>query len=301
MKRRAMVGLLFLSTVLTGCQGAGLGTTADVVIGSKDFTEQIILGELLAQFIEATTSLKVDRRLQLGGTFVCHEALKAGQLDAYIEYTGTAFTAILGQAGESNPQEVYRRVKDYYERNFDLEVTAPLGFENTFAIVVRGQDARQFNLTNISDLKSQASRWRAGFGYEFLQREDGFPGLSQTYGLQFDRPPQVMDLGLIYRALVEKQVDVVAGSSTDAQISRLDLVILRDDRQYFPPYEAVPIVRRTTLEKYPQLRQVLAKLGGFISVGDIQKLNYEVEGELRPVKEAVQQFLLEKGVVSARF
>lgn len=301
MKRRAMVGLLFLSTVLTGCQGAGLGTTADVVIGSKDFTEQIILGELLAQFIEATTSLKVDRRLQLGGTFVCHEALKAGQLDAYIEYTGTAFTAILGQAGESNPQEVYRRVKDYYERNFDLEVTAPLGFENTFAIVVRGQDARQFNLTNISDLKSQASRWRAGFGYEFLQREDGFPGLSQTYGLQFDRPPQVMDLGLIYRALVEKQVDVVAGSSTDAQISRLDLVILRDDRQYFPPYEAVPIVRRATLEKYPQLRQVLAKLGGFISVGDIQKLNYEVEGELRPVKEAVQQFLLEKGVVSARF
>jgi osmoprotectant transport system substrate-binding protein len=268
-----------------------------IVIGSKNFTEQLILGELLAQHIEANTDLKVERKLNLGGTFVAHNALTNGEIDAYVEYTGTAFTAILKNEPLSNPQKLYQLTKQKYQQNFNLELMPPLGFNNTFAIVIRGEDARNFKLQTISDVAQKTPLWRAGFGYEFLERKDGFPGLAKTYNLRFGEPPKVMELGLMYRALKDKQVDLVAGNSTDGQIGRLDLVILKDDRLFFPPYEAVPIVRQETLQKHPQLREVFQQLNGKISEAEMQRLNFQVEGEGRNVKEVVQQFLQSKQLI----
>lgn len=265
-----------------------------IVIGSKNFTEQIILGELLAQQIETTTGLRVDRRFNLGGTFICHQAITAGEIDAYVEYTGTAWTAILKQQPQSDPAQIYRRVKEAYLQQFGIEWLKPLGFNNTFALVVRGEDARRLNVKTISDAARYASRWRAGFGYEFMERADGFAGLARTYNLTLAEPPRVMDLGLIYRALVERQVDLVAGNSTDGLIAALDLVALEDDRHYFPPYEAVPIVRVETLARHPELRPALEKLGGLISEQDMRRLNYAVDGEHRNVTDVVREFLRSK-------
>jgi osmoprotectant transport system substrate-binding protein len=268
----------------------------DIVIASKDFTEQDILGELLAQHIESTTQLKVDRRFHLGGSFVCHQAITAGQIDAYIEYTGTAFTAILKQKPIGDPKAVYQQVKTTYAKQFGLEVTEPLGFENTFAIIVRGADSRALNLQTLSQAAKYTPQWQAGFGYEFIEREDGFSGLAKTYGLQFAKSPRVMDLGLIYRALIQKQIDLTAGNSTDGQIARLDLTVLQDDLHYFPPYEAAPIVRQETLKQHPELRQAIAQLGGLINESEMRRLNYQVEGELRDIKEVVHEFLQSKGL-----
>lgn len=271
------------------------GGGGDIVVGSKNFTEQVILGELLAQHIEATTKLKVDRKLNLGGSFICHQGLLSGQLDAYVEYTGTAFTAILKQKPISNPQAVYQQVKQGYQK-LGLEVTEPLGFENTFAMIVRGKDARSLNLQTLSQAAKYTPQWQAGFGYEFIEREDGFPGLAKTYGLQFARSPQIMDLGLMYRALVEKKVDMVAGNSTDGQIATLDLFVLKDDKKYFPPYEAAPIVRQETLKRHPELRKAFQQLGALISADEMQRLNYQVDGEFRKVEEVVREFLHSKGI-----
>lgn len=268
-----------------------------IVIGSKNFTEQLILGELLAQHIEANTDLKVERKLNLGGTFVCHNALTNGEIDAYVEYTGTAFTAILKNEPLSNPQEVYQLTRQQYNQQFDLELMPSLGFNNTFAIIIRGEDARRLKVQTISQVAQKTPLWRAGFGYEFLNRKDGFTGLSQTYNLRFAEPPKVMDLGLMYRALKDKQVDLVAGNSTDGQIGRLDLVVLKDDRFFFPPYQAVPIVRQQTLQKHPELREVFQQLSGKISESEMQRLNFQVEAEKKDVKQVVQQFLQSKGLV----
>jgi osmoprotectant transport system substrate-binding protein len=269
----------------------------DIVIASKDFTEQDILGELLAQHIESTTQLKVDRRFHLGGSFVCHQAITAGQIDAYIEYTGTAFTAILKQKPIGDPKVVFQQVKTAYAKQFGLEVTQPLGFENTFAIIVRGADARALNIQTLSQAAQYTPQWQAGFGYEFTEREDGFSGLSKIYGLQFAKSPRVMDLGLIYRALIQKQIDLTAGNSTDGQIARLDLTVLKDDKHYFPPYEAAPIVRQATLKQHPELRQAIAELGGLITEDEMRSLNYQVEGELRDIREVVREFLQAKGLI----
>ncbi|BAY26903.1 substrate-binding region of ABC-type glycine betaine transport system [Calothrix sp. NIES-2100] len=268
----------------------------DIIVASKDFTEQDILGELLAQQIEATTNLKVSRRPRLGGSFVCHSAITAGKIDAYIEYTGTAFTGILKQKVVNDPKIVYEKLKQAYAQNFNLEVMPSLGFENTFAIIIRGEDAKRYNLQTLSQATEYTPQWRGGFGYEFLEREDGFPGLAKTYDLHFAKSPQIMDLGLIYRALIQKQVDMVAGNSTDGQIARLGLVVLKDDKQYFPPYEATPIVRQATLAKYPQLKKAIAQLAGKITADEMRQLNYLVEGELGDIKEVVQDFRKLKGL-----
>jgi osmoprotectant transport system substrate-binding protein len=299
MKKFIVFCLVTFSLVLAiaGCNPKTADDSGgEIVVASKNFTEQNILGELLAQQIESTTGLKVDRRLDLSGTFVCHKAMLAGQVDAYVEYTGTAFTTILNRAPISDPKAVYQQVKSGYEKQFQLEVTPALGFENTFAMIIRGEDARQHNLSTLSQAAQYAPQWQTGFGYEFINREDGFPGLAKTYNFQFNKPPRVMDLGLLYRALVDRQVDLVAGNSTDAQISRLDLTILQDDKGYFPPYEATPIVRQATLKKYPQLRQAIAQLGGQISAEEMRGLNYQVEGEFRSIKEVAREFLNSKGL-----
>ena len=286
-----------LLLVITGCTGnINSNNDANIVVASKDFTEQDILGELLAQQIEATTNLKVARRPRLGGSFVCHNAIKAGIIDAYIEYTGTALTAILKQKPVNNSKEVYEIIKQIYAQQFNLEVMPSLGFENTFAMIIRGEDAKRNNIQTLSQATQYTPQWRGGFGYEFLEREDGFPGLAKTYDLRFAKPPQIMDLGLIYRALIQKQVDMVAGNSTDGQISRLGLVVLQDDKHYFPPYETVPIARQETLKKYPQLRTAIAQLAGKISADEMRQLNYLVEGELRDVKDVVQEFRKSKGL-----
>jgi len=250
-----------------------------ITIGSKFFTEQVVLAELLAQHIEAKTGIPVIRKTNLGGTLLVHKALLAGELDLYVEYTGTALTAVLNETPQGDSAALYNRVKQLYSERFHLEVTEPLGFENTFAMVIRGDDARSLHLQKISDIALLAPKWRAGVGYEFLERPDGFRGWSDRYNLHFAQSPKVMDLGLIYRALVDHQVDIVAGNSTDGLIDSLGLVALADDRHYFPPYDAVPIVRQSTLAQFPQLRATLAGLAGKLSAADIRRLNYSVDAQ----------------------
>jgi osmoprotectant transport system permease protein len=269
------------------------GKTGDrVAVGSKDFTEQIILGELLAQAIESKTDLSVERRFDLGGS-LAHEALVSGEIDTYVEYTGTALLAILKGRPSADPQEIYRRVKSEYAKRFKLEWTEPLGFNNTFAILVRGEDAKRFGLKTISDAAKLSAQWRAGFGQDFMSRQDGYPGFAKTYGLHFAETRE-MDLSLTYRALAEHQVDLIAGNSTDGLISRYGLVQLTDDRGYFPPYDAVPVVRQATLDKHPRLREILRELGGILTVEEMRKLNYAVDGEHREARDVVREFLRQK-------
>ncbi len=268
-----------------------------IIIGSKNFTEQVILGEMVAQQIENNSDLKVDRRFNLGGTFICHEAIKAEEIDGYVEYTGTAFTAILKQKPVSNPDFVYQEVNKVYEQEFQLEVMPSLGFENTYAVLVRGETAKQYNLKTISDVAQYTPKWTAAFSYEFLAREDGYPGLSKTYNLKFSQQPNTMELGLMYRALAEKNVDLVAGNSTDGLISALDLYMLKDDKNYFPPYEAVPVFNQQILKEYPNLKTIVQQLSGKVSSEEMQQLNYLVDHERQSVNEVVADFLRNKNLI----
>ena len=286
-RRDALTLLAGGVATIAGCRRARPNT---VVAGSKNFTEQIILAELLSQQVEAHTALRVDRRLNLGGTLICHQAMLAGQMDFYVEYTGTALTAVLGEPSSNDTEAVYRSVRDAYRDRFGFEVGPPLGFNNTFAIVVRSEDAQRLKLHTISDLVPHASRWRAGFGYEFMERSDGYPGLTRAYGLKFAAAPSIMDLGLLYRALKEHQVDVVAGSATDGLIIALGMVILEDDRHFFPPYEAVTILRGGALGQHPELRSPLDALGGKISEADMRQMNYAVDAQQRDPAAVAREF-----------
>jgi len=270
-----------------------------IVVGCKNFTEQNILGELIAQQIENKTHLPVERRFYLGGTYIAHQSILAGRIDIYPEYTGTALTAILEQkAAGSNADRkaVFDRVKSEYERRFQLTLTAPFGFNDTFAIEIRGDDARRLQLETISQAAQYTPLWRAGFGYEFVERDDGYKGLIASYGLRFAEPPRIMDLGLLTRALKDHQVDLIAGNMTDGLIPALDLFVLQDDKHYFPPYEAVPVVREQTLAAHPELRQALDELGGAISDSEMRQLNYKVDGEKQDVKGVIREFLHRKGL-----
>jgi osmoprotectant transport system substrate-binding protein len=294
MRRRQFLCLFVLLYLLptSGCRS----TQPHFTIGSKFFTEQVILAELLAQHIEARTGIHVERKTNLGGTLLCQKALESGQLDLYVEYTGTALTAVLNETPNGDSNAIYQRVKKGYADRFNLEVTEPLGFENTFAMVVRGADAQQFHLRTISDAIPLAPHWRVGVGYEFLERPDGYQGFTQRYNLHFAAQPSVMDLGLIYRALVDKKVDIVAGNSTDGLIDALHLAVLSDDRQYFPPYDAVPIVRRDTLAKFPQLRPALSDLANKIAAEDMRHLNAEVDANQRDAATVARAFRATKSL-----
>ena len=288
----------FLSALFASLLFAGACRTPQkphLVVSSKFFTEQVILAELLAQHIEARTGIPVVRKTNLGGTLLVHKAMLSGDVDLYVEYTGTALTAVLGEKPEGDSNAVYQKVRGGYAQRFALEVTEPLGFENTFAMVVRGADARDHHLARISDMAPLAPQWRAGVGYEFLERPDGYQGWTERYGLKFGKAPSVLDLGLIYRALAEKKVDIVAGNSTDGLIDALGLVALQDDRHYFPPYDAVPVVRKAALEKFPQLRAALTDLAGKISVAEMRRLNKEVDADQRDVAAVVREFRASKG------
>lgn len=286
--RKGMVGILVL---LTAMVFAACSRQTRIVVGCKNFTEQIILGELLAQQIENQTHLRVERRFYLGGTYIAHQAVLAGRIDVYPEYTGTALTAILKEPASSDKTAVYERVRSEYERRFHLTVGPPLGFNNTFAIEIRGDDARRLHLGTISQAAAYTPQWRPGFGYEFMERPDGYRGLVAAYHLDFAAPPRIMDLGLLTRALKDHQVDLIAGNMTDGLIRAFDLFVLADDKHYFPPYEAVPVIRNQTLAQHPELRATVQQLGGTISDQEMRELNYEVDGEKKDVKEVVKAFL----------
>jgi osmoprotectant transport system substrate-binding protein len=298
--RRILLRFLYLLYVLnffylcSSCNKPSSPPT--ITIGSKFFTEQVVLSELLAQHIEAKTGLHVIRKTNLGGTLLVHKALLSGDLDLYVEYTGTALTAVLNESPQGDSAAIYNRVKQLYANRFQLEVTEPLGFENTFAMVIRGDDAERLHLRKISDIAPLVPKWRAGVGYEFLERPDGFPGWSARYRLHFAEAPRVMDLGLIYRALIDHQVDIVAGNSTDGLIESLHLTALEDDLHYFPPYDAVPVVRESTLVKFPQLRAALADLVGKLTAADMRRLNAQVDVEQRDVATVVRAFRASKGL-----
>jgi osmoprotectant transport system substrate-binding protein len=298
MMRRAWVtatAFALLSVILTlllpGCT-----RHPRIVVGCKNFTEQIILGELIAQQIENKTHLPVERRFYLGGTYIAHQSILAGRIDVYPEYTGTALTAVLKQPPSSDRQAVYDRVKSAYEQQFHLTLGPPLGFNDTFAIEIRGDDARRLHLQTLSQSAEYTPQWRAGFGYEFMERPDGYKGLIATYGLRFGAAPRIMDLGLLTRALKDHQVDLIAGDATDGLIPALDLFVLDDDKHYFPPYEAVAVVREQTLTDHPDVKQALDELAGKISDAEMRQLNYAVDGQKRDVKEVVREFLLSRGL-----
>jgi osmoprotectant transport system substrate-binding protein len=299
--RRSLPGILYLFSLLTlfflpaACRRS---SSPHLTIGSKFFTEQVLLAELLAQHIEARTGIHVDRKTNLGGTLLVHKALLAGDLDLYVEYTGTALTAVLHQSPASgeNSATIYTRVKEEYARRFHLDVTEPLGFANSFAMVVRSSDAAQYQLRSMSDLVPVAPKFRLGVGYEFLERPDGFPGWSARYNLRFAAPPSVMDLGLLYRALVDGKVDIVAGNTTDGLIDTLRLVPLDDNLHYFPPYDAVPVVRQDAFAKFPQLRQVLADLAGKVSADEMRRLNAQVDAEQRDPATVIRAFRTSKNL-----
>jgi len=299
MMRRSLFGFLCLVCFLNSLyffSACSKSPQTKITIGSKFFTEQVVLAELLAQHIEARTGIPVIRKTNLGGTLLVHKALLAGELDLYVEYTGTALTAVLNESPQGDSNAIYNRVKQLYADRFHLDVTEPLGFENTFAMVIRGDDAQKLHLQKISDIAPLAPKWRAGVGYEFLERPDGFPGLTKNYGLHFAGSPKVMDLGLIYRALVDHQVDIVAGNSTDGLIDSLGLVALADDHHYFPPYDAVPIVRQATLARFPQLRAALGEFAGKLSATDIRRLNYAVDAQHQDAAAVVRAFRQSKGL-----
>jgi len=250
-----------------------------VVVGAKGYTEQLLLGELLAQEIEAHTSLRVKREFSLGSTFLLHEAVRQGRIDGYVEYTGTAWTAILRQPPLPPERRavLWQRARQLYDDRYGLRMFPSLGFENSFAILIRQADGQRLGLRTISDAVKPARQWRAAFGYEFLNREDGLPGLAERYGLRFAAPPSAMDLGLTYRALAEKRVDLIAGDSTNGLISALKLQILEDDRAYFPPYDAVPVFNAASLRRHPELVPVLERLSGRLSAATMQRLNAAVD------------------------
>jgi osmoprotectant transport system substrate-binding protein len=288
---RALVISVVAAVLLPSCSPSHADR---IVIGSKNFTESFILGELMAQEIEGNTQLKVERRFYLAGTYICHQAILAGRIDVYPEYTGTALTAILKQQASSDRQKVFQLVKSEYERRFGLTLGGPFGFNDTFAMEIRGEDSRRLNIQTLSQAAMFSPQWHAGFGYEFMERPDGYHGLAKAYSMHFAAPPRTMDLGLLARALKDHQIDLAAGNTTDGLIPALDLFVLQDDKHYFPPYEAVPVIRRETLRQHPEVARVLNQLAGEISDEEMQQLNYAVDGQHRDAKDVVREFLKRK-------
>ena len=279
MDRKALIACLSLLAVSCGGPSA-------IVVGSKNFTEQVLLGEILAQQIERLLKVPVIRKLDLGGTMLAHQALAQGSLDLYPEYTGTALTEVLKQPIAREPQAVLDAVRAAYQRQWNLDWLAPFGFNNTFAMIVR----RDAGVSTLS-AAAHSQAWRLGMGYEFRQRPDGLDGLLKTYSLRLIGAPIEMDLGLLYSALQNRKVDLIAANSTDGLISALPVAALDDDRRYFPPYQCAVVVRETTLARYPGLRSALERLSGKISDVTMRQLNYEVDGKHRRAAEVAEQFL----------
>lgn len=275
-----------------------------IVVGAKNFTEQVVLGELLAQEIEEVTHQRVERRFYLAGSYICHQALVSGRIDAYVEYSGTALTAILKQPlpppGARDPKKVFAEISKLYDQRYQIKVEPGLGFEDTFAMVIPRSIAKDLRLATLSEAAQRGpdpgDTWRLGVGYEFESRPDGLSGLQSTYHLKLDGSPRTMELGLLYRALANGQVDMVAGNSTDGPIRALGLNILADDKHYFPPYEAVPLVRGDSLRRWPGIQTAMDRLAGKVSTEEVQMMNDAVDREHRDVREVVRAFRNRKGL-----
>ena len=274
--------IVLVLTVLSGCS-----TSPRVVVGSKNFTESVLLGEILSQHIERKLGMEVDRKLNLGGTLLAHEAIKSGAIDIYPEYTGTALTAVLKRPPARDPAAVFEEIRSAYREQWRIEWLHPLGFNNTFAMVVR----RQAGVSSLSEAAAGGKSWRLGAGYEFLTRPDGLPGLLQTYPLKMEGSPITMDLGLLYSALENGKVDMVAANSTDGLLSVLPVTPLTDDKRYFPPYECAVLVRQDTLAKHTGLRQALEQLSGKFTDEAMRRLNYAVDGKHRSVRDVASEAL----------
>jgi glycine betaine/choline ABC-type transport system substrate-binding protein len=270
----------------------GCSHEARVRVGSKNFSEQLVLGEIVAQHLEHRLGGHVSRKLDLGGTLLAQQAIESGEIDVYPEYTGTALTTVLKQAPVKDPARALELVRQGY-KPWHLDWLQPLGFENTFALAIRRDQAK--GLHTLSQAAA-ARPWRLGAGYEFAKRPDGLPGLLHTYGLKMSGRPKTMDLGLLYQALSKQQVDMVAGNSTDGMLSVLPLVVLDDDRHYFPPYECALVVREEAERKFPGLKAALEELSGRIDSNTMRRLNYELDGKHRPAREIARGFLAAAGL-----
>jgi osmoprotectant transport system substrate-binding protein len=294
MGRTQIVACLIVGLWVSGI--VGCTKERPITVGSKNFTEQVILGEIVAQHLEHRLGQHVDRQLNLGGTMLAHQALVNGDIDLYPEYTGTALTAILKLPPAYDPAAAMALVRAEYQARFGVEWMESLGFNNTFAMVIRGEDARKSKVATLSDAAKYSLGWNLGVGYEFQQRSDGLAGLLKTYSLPILGSPKTMDLGLLYKALEQQQVNMVAGNATDGQLSVLDVLVLRDDKRYFPPYDCALAVRSKSLEANPPLRQALTELAGLFTDLTMRKLNYQVDGAHRPVREVAEQFLRDAGL-----
>lgn len=291
MRTRFLIACL-LGNLLAACGG----NRPDIIIGSKNFSESVLLGEMLAQHIESRTGLTVGRRLSLGGTFICHQAMLSGDLDIYPEYTGTALAAILEKPVMQDRDAVFQEVASTYRSKFGLQWMKPLGFNNTYAMVVRAEDAERDGLRTISDFAQVSADRTIGFSFEFAERQDGYQGFIETYEMKFNREPKTVDLALIYRALRDGEIDLGVGNSTDGLIPSLNLIILEDDRRYFPPYDAAAVVRQATLDRFPKLKSVVNELGGLFSEPDLQKANLDIDGNHLPVARVAAELLTAKGL-----
>ena len=281
MGRAALLGLIL---ALASC---GSSPPA-IVVGSKNFTEQVILGELIAAQIERRLHVPVDRKLNLGGTLLAHEALVAGSIDVYPEYTGTALTQILHQRAEKDARQVFANVQKGYAP-LHVEWLPPLGFNDTFAMVMLAKTAQENHIVSLSD--ASAKPWRLGVGYEFTQRPDGLSGLVQTYGLKLQGDPVVMDLGLLYAALKTDRVDLAAANATDGMLGHSEFVVLNDDRHYFPPYECAIAVREETLQRFPGLKEALGELSGRITDEAMRRMNEQVDIDHKSAADVARAFL----------
>ena len=269
---------------------AGCHSTPRVVVGSKNFAEQLLLGEIAAQQIERRLHVLVDRKLEIGGTLLAHEALVKGDIDLYPEYTGTALAAVLKQAAKGDAESVLAEVRNGY-RQWNLRWMDPLGFNDTFSMVVLRTDADARHIRTLSDAGAYEPGWKLGAGYEFVQRSDGLAGLQKAYGMRLDGKVRTMDLGLLYAALDQHQVDMAAANSTDGQLSSARFAALEDDKHFFPPYQAAFVVRETALEKFPGLEQALKELSGSLTTESMRELNHQVEGLHRPGPKVVAEWL----------
>lgn len=289
----AVAATAVFSMALTGC-----GSKDTVVIGSKDFSENIILGEILSQLIENKTELKVERKPNMGGTFINFEALKKGDIDIYSEYTGTGLTAHLKMDVITNPEEAYNVVKEEFNKQFDISWLEPYGFNNTYAIAVTRAVADKYHLEKTSDLKGVSENLVFGGENEFFNRQDGFEGFCDLYGVTFKGDPKMMNVSLKYQAIGNNDMDATDAFTTDAEIKKYDLKVLEDDLNFFPPYYAAPLVRNDTLKEHPELKDVLNLLAGQISDEEMTELNYQVNVEQKKVEQVATDFLKSKDLLN---
>lgn len=285
--------LLLCSVVLIGCSSSDT-----ITIGSKDFSENIVLGEIFAQLIEAKTDLKVVRKLNMGGTFVNFEAIKNGQIDLYPEYTGTALTAQLKMDVITDAEETYRIVSEEFDRQFNIKWLEPLGFNNTYTLAITNEIYEKYGIETFSELATISENLVFGAEHEFFDRQDGFDGLVQTYGMKFKGEPKKMNVSLKYQAMGSKDIDVTDAFATDGQIIQYNLKILKDDKNFFPPYYAAPIIRKEVLEKYPELEEILNSLAGLIDDETMTELNYKIDVENQDIKKVAENFLKEKRLIN---